>query len=146
MWVLLKRNWFCPGGYRIKRSNPANNPVHVPDRYKDALPSGAEIVEDGGPQAPRKREREVPRTLSEASKEWGEGSLATEADQAAHKAGQRSSPAAAEAIAKAARESGGAESTEEPVGAEDPEGDAAHAVSEAEALQKALKSGKGRKK
>ncbi len=46
MDVLLKRPFFCPGGYRIRRSNPPNNPVYVPEAYRDVLPKDAVIIEE----------------------------------------------------------------------------------------------------
>ena len=69
MLVVLKRNWFCPGGYRIKRGDPPKAPVEVPEQFRDRLPSDAVIVEDGS-YVPEPEPQEA-TTLSEAAEQSG---------------------------------------------------------------------------
>ncbi len=85
MQVLLKRTFLCPGGYRIRRSVPVNNPVYVPDVYRDKLPSDAVVIEEKMTPAMEKagiksgadlydpiaEAQMAPETLSEAARLYG---------------------------------------------------------------------------
>ncbi len=63
--VLLRRNWFAPGGRRYKESIPKNQPVDIPDDLVGYLPPDAKIVDDSY-EVPVKVEE--PMTLSEAAR------------------------------------------------------------------------------
>lgn len=71
MWVILRANWFV-GGRRIRRGNPPSTPVEVPDEYRDILPKGAVIVDEGY-EPPESVVTDI-RTLSEMARRRG-GSL-----------------------------------------------------------------------
>ena len=66
--VLLKRNWFAPGGQRFKESIPKNQPVDIPEALVEYLQPDAELVDDGY-EVPVQVEE--PMTLSEAARLTG---------------------------------------------------------------------------
>ncbi len=68
MRVILKRNWFAPGGRRFRKGISASTSVEIPDHLEKNLPSDAKVVDEDyvEPKAPRE-----PDTLSEAAALYG---------------------------------------------------------------------------
>ena len=50
MKILLKKNWFAPDGHRRRKAvGKAPVPIEVPDKWKDFLPKGTEIIPEMAP-------------------------------------------------------------------------------------------------
>lgn len=47
MLVNLKRNWFGPDD---KRYRQRNNPVEIPEQYREVLPKDAVVLDEGEPK------------------------------------------------------------------------------------------------
>lgn len=52
MRVNLERDWFAPTGELFRRSK---NPVNIPEHLKDALPTGAKVLETYTPKPKEKQ-------------------------------------------------------------------------------------------
>ncbi len=68
MKVILKRNWFAPGGRRFRKGISSSTAVEIPDSFKECLPVDAKVVGEDYAEPQVARE---PDTLSEAAALYG---------------------------------------------------------------------------